>query len=138
MPEDEFDARPEDIFDRIKLSADDAARMQRALARPRDLRTLVGEVVFFSTCLAGRSRRIDDAARQGMRLHIDETKLLIAALPALDESALFSKLAALDDREPLVADNGNFRTMLEAGARADIARLQISNPPSWMLEWALS
>ncbi len=98
--------------------------------RRRDLRALLSEVVFFSSCLAGKSPRIDAAARFGMRHHIDETKLLMAALPARDEMELHAKLAGLHERRPLVSDNLNFRPMLEAGARADISRLNSKIRPN--------
>ena len=140
MPSDEpFD--PDDaraVFDRLSLLDEQLQHLHWMSMRRRDLRTLLSEVVFYSSCLAGKSPCIDAAARFGMRHHIDETKLLMAALPARDEMELHAKLAGLHERQPLVSDNLNFRPMLEAGARADISRLNLKNPPKWILDWALS
>jgi hypothetical protein len=135
-PFDPNDARA--VYDRISLTEEQLQHLYWMSTRRRDLRALLSEVVFFSGCLAGKSPRIDAAARFGLRHHIDETKLLMAALPARDENELCAKLAGLHERVPLVSDNLNLRPMLEAGARADISRLNPKNPPRWILDWALS
>jgi hypothetical protein len=134
--EEPFD--PFGVFRRISLSEDQADNFHRLSARRRGLYTLVSETILYSLILNGQSEAIDAAANAGLRHHIDETKLLIAAVAAHDEHELHAKLAALDEREPLVEANANLRCMLEAGARADILRLKPRNPPRWMLDWSLS
>src|ERR1019366_1828802 len=124
-------------FDRISLSDDDAHRVSCAFARRRDLRSLASDALFYSLVLEGRSPRIDEAARAAIRNYVDLTRLLLAALPARAED-LNLKLAALTPPDPLVAEHANLRAMLEAGARADIQRLKLPNPPHWVLEWAIT
>ena len=124
-------------FDHISLSEDQAHRVSCAFSRRRDLRSLAGDSLFYSLVLEGRSPRIDEAARVAIRHYIDLTKLLIAALPASGDD-LNLKLAALTPPDPLVAEHVNLRAMLEAGARADIQRLRLPNPPHWILEWAIT
>ena len=124
-------------FDHISLSDDQAHRVSCAFARPRDLRSLASDALFFSLVLEGRSPRIDEAARAAIRHYVDLTRLLIAALPAREED-LNLKLVALTPPDPLVAEHVNLRAMLEAGARADIQRLKLSNLPHWILEWAIT
>ena len=124
-------------FDHISLSDDQAHRVSCAFARRRDLRSLAGDALFFSLVLEGRSPRIDEAARAAIRHYVDLTRLLLAALPARAED-LNLKLAALTPPDPLVAEHANLRAMLEAGARADIQRLKLPNPPHWILEWAIT
>jgi hypothetical protein len=124
-------------FDHISLSDDQAHRVSCAFARHRDLRSLASDALFFSLILEGRSPRIDETARTGIRHYIDLTRLLLAALPAGAED-LNLKLAALTPPDPLVAEHVNLRAMLQAGARADIQRLKLPNPPHWILEWAIT
>ena len=124
-------------FDHISLSDDQAHRVSCAFGRRRDLRSLASDALFFSLVLEGRSPRIDEAARAAIRHYVDLTRLLIAALPAREED-LNLKLVALAPPDPLVAEHVNLRTMLEAGARADIQRLKLSNLPRWILEWAIT
>ena len=124
-------------FDHISLSDDQAHHISCAVARHRDLRSLASDALFFSLVLEGRSPRIDDAARAAIRHYVDLTRLLIAALPAREED-LNLKLVALTPPDPLVAEHVNLRAMLEAGARADIQRLKLSNLPHWILEWAIT
>ena len=124
-------------FDRISLSEDQAHRTSCAFSRPRDLRNLASDALFFSLVLDGRSPRIDEAARAAIRHYADLTRLLLAALPARAED-LNLKLAALTPPDPLVVEHANLRAMLEAGARADIQRLKLPNPPHWVLEWAIT
>jgi hypothetical protein len=133
---DPFD--PSNAFRRVTLTDDQAAYFRQLSARRRSLYPLVSEVILYTLFLKGESVSIDTASRAGLRHHIDETKLLIAALAARDEDELRAKLAALDEREPLVEANVNLRAMLEAGARSDILRLKPRNPPRWMLDWSLS
>jgi hypothetical protein len=124
-------------FDHISLNDDQAHRVSCAFDRHRDLRSLASDALFFSLVLAGRSPRIDEAARAAIRHYADLTRLLLAALPARAED-LNLKLAALTPPDPLVAEHANLRAMLEAGARADIQRLKLPNPPHWILEWAIT
>ena len=124
-------------FDHISLSDDQAHRTSCAFARHGDLRSLASDALFYSLILEGRSPRIDEAARAAIRHYVDLTRLLLAALPARAED-LNLKLAALTPPDPLVAENTNLRAMLEAGARADIQRLKLPNPPHWVLEWAIT
>ena len=124
-------------FDHVSLSDDQAHRTSCAFARRRDLRSLASDALFFSLVLEGRSPRIDEAARAAIRNYVDLTRLLLAALPARAED-LNLKLAALTPPDPLVAEHANLRAMLEAGARADIQRLKLPNPPHWVLEWAIT
>ena len=124
-------------FDHISLSDDQAHRISCAFARRCDLRDLASDALFFSLVLEGRSPRIDEAARAAIRNYVDLTRLLLAALPACAED-LNLKLAALTPPDPLVAEHANLRAMLEAGARADIRRLKLPNPPHWILEWAIT
>ena len=91
----------------------------------------------FRWSYGGRSPRIDEATRAAIRHYVDLTRLLLAALPARAED-LNLKLAALTPPDPLVAEHVNLRAMLEAGARADIQRLKLPNPPHWILEWAIT
>ena len=91
----------------------------------------------YSLVLEGRSPHIDETARAAVRHYVDLTRLLLAALPARAED-LNLKLAALTPPNPLVPQHGNLRAMLEAGARADIQRLRLPNPPHWVLEWAIT
>jgi hypothetical protein len=139
MTDEEFpppwEERP---FDRISLSDDQAHRTSCAFARRRDLRSLASDALFFSLVLEGRSPRIDEAARAAIRHYVDLTRLLLATLPARDKSDLNLKLVALAPPDPLVAEHVNLRAMLEAGARADIQRLKLPNPPHWILEWAIT
>jgi hypothetical protein len=124
-------------FDHINLSEDQAHRTSCAFSRRRDLRSLASDALFFSLILEGRSPRIDETARSAIRHYVDLTRLLLAALPARAED-LNLKLAALTPPDPLVAEHANLRAMLEAGARADIQRLKLPNPPHWILEWAIT
>lgn len=125
-------------FDWISLTDDQAHRVSCAFARRRDLRGLASDALFYSLVLEGRSPRVDETTRAAIRNYVDLTRLLIAALPATREEDLNLKLAALTPPDPLVAEHVNLRAMLEAGARADIQRLKLSNPPRWILEWAIS
>jgi len=124
-------------FGHISLSEDQAHRTSCAFSRRRDLRSLASDALFFSLILEGRSPRIDETARAAIRNYVDLTRLLLAALPARAED-LNLKLAALTPPDPLVAEHANLRAMLEAGARADIQRLKLPNPPHWILEWAIT
>jgi hypothetical protein len=124
-------------FDHISLSDDQAHRIGCAFARRRDLRSLASDALFFSLVLGGRSPRINEAARAAIRNYVDLTRLLLAALPAREED-LNLKLAALTPPDPLVVEHANLRAMLEVGARADIQRLKLPNPPHWILEWAIT
>ena len=124
-------------FDHISLSDDQAHRVSCAFSRRLDLRSLASDALFFSLVLEGRSPRIDEAARAAIRNYVDLTRLVLAALPARAED-LNLKLAALTPPDPLVAEHANLRAMLEAGARADIQRLKLPNPPHWILEWAIT
>ena len=124
-------------FDHISLSDDQAHRVSCAFSRRLDLRSLASDALFYSLVLEGRSPRIDEAARAAIRHYVDLTRLLLAALPARAED-LNLKLAALTPPDPLVAEHVNLRAMLEAGARADIQRLKLPNPPHWILEWAIT
>jgi hypothetical protein len=124
-------------FDHISLSDDQAHRVSCAFSRRLDLRSLASDALFYSLVLEGRSPRIDEAARAAIRNYVDLTRLLLAALPACAED-LNLKLAALTPPDPLVAEHANLRAMLEAGARADIRRLKLPNPPHWVLEWAIT
>jgi len=136
MTDDEFppqwEHRP---FDWISLTTDQAHRVNCAFSRRRDLRSLAADALFYSLVLEGRSPRIDEATRSAIRNYVDLTRLLIAASPARQED-LTLKLAALTPADPLVAEHGNLRMMLEAGARTDIQRLKLPNPPRWILDWA--
>jgi hypothetical protein len=139
MPAEEVPPPWEDRpFDHIVLTDDQAHRVNCAFARRRDLRSLAGDALFYSLVLEGRSPRIDDAARTAIRNYIDLTRLLLAALPACDQSDLNLKLAALSPPDPLVVEHANLRSMVEAGARADIQRLKLPNPPRWILDWAIT
>jgi hypothetical protein len=60
-PFDPNDARA--VYDRISLTEEQLQHLYWMSTRRRDLRALLSEVVFFSGCLAGRSPRIDAAAR---------------------------------------------------------------------------
>lgn len=122
-------------FDWISLTDDQAHRVSCAFSRRRDLRSLAADALFYSLVLEGRSPRIDEAMRAAIRNYVDLTRLMIAARPAREED-LNLKLVALTPPEPLVAEHVNVRAMLEAGARADIQRLKLSNPPRWILDWA--
>jgi hypothetical protein len=122
------------IFDWIGLTAEEAARFHWARTRKRGLSSLAGEAFFMMACLTGQSPKIDEGARQGMRHSLDELRLLMAALPAHDESSLTAKLAALDALEPLVQANAHFTLMLKVALRADIARFMPPELPSWFLE----
>jgi hypothetical protein len=122
-------------FDWITLTDDQAHRVACAFSRRRDLRGLAADAIFYSLVLEGRSPRIDEAARAAIRNYLDLTRLLIAASPAREED-LNLKLVALTPPDPLVAEHVNLRPMLEAGARADIQRLKLPNPPRWILDWA--
>ena len=113
------------------LTDDQAHRIRCAFSRRRDLRGLASDALFYSLVLNGRSPRIDEAARAEIRNYLDVTRLLIAALPAREED-LNLKLVALTPPDPLVAEHVNLRAMLEAGARADIQRLKLPNPPRWI------
>ena len=124
-------------FDHISLSDDQAHRVSCAFSRRLDLRSLASDALFFSLVLEGRSRRIDETARTAIRHYTDLTRLLLAAVPARAED-LNLKLAALTPPDPLVTEHVNLRAMLEAGARADIQRLKLPNPPHWILEWAIT
>jgi hypothetical protein len=124
-------------FDHISLSDDQAHRVSCAFSRRLDLRSLASDALFYSLILEGRSPRIDEAARAAIRHYVDLTRLFLAALPARAED-LNLKLAALTPPDPLVAEHANLRAMLEAGARADIQRLKLPNPPHWILEWAIT
>jgi hypothetical protein len=124
-------------FDHISLSEEQAHLINCAFDRRRDLRSLASDALFFSLVLEGRSPRIDEAARAAIRHYVDLTRLLLAALPARAED-LNLKLAALTPPDPLVAEHVNLRAMLETGARADIQRLKLPNPPHWILEWAVT
>ena len=124
-------------FDWIRLTDDQAHRVSCAFAHRRDLRGLASDALFYSLVLGGCSPRIDEAARAAIRHYVDLTRLLIAALPAREED-LNLKLAALTPPDPLVAEHVNLRAMVEAGARADIQRLKLSNLPHWILEWAIT
>ena len=124
-------------FDHISLSDDQAHRVSCAFSRRLDLRSLASDALFYSLVLEGRSPRINEAARAAIRHYVDLTRLLLAALPARAED-LNLKLAALTPPDPLVAEHVNLRAMLEAGARADIQRLKLPNPPHWILEWAIT
>ena len=124
-------------FDHISLSDDQAHRVSCAFSRRLDLRSLASDGLFYSLVLEGRSPRIDEAARAAIRHYVDLTRLLLASLPARAED-LNLKLAALTPPDPLVAEHVNLRAMLEAGARADIQRLKLPNPPHWILEWAVT
>jgi len=124
-------------FDHISLSDDQAHRVSCAFSRRLDLRSLASDALFFSLVLGGRSPGIDEATRAAIRHYVDLTRLLLASLPARAED-LNLKLAALTPPDPLVAEHVNLRAMLEAGARADIQRLKLPNPPHWILEWAVT
>ncbi len=124
-------------FDWVSLTDDQAHRIGCAFSRRRDLRGLASDALFYSLVLNGRSPRIDEAARAEIRNYLDVTRLLIAALPAREED-LNLKLVALTPPDPLVAEHVNLRAMLEAGARADIQRLKLPNPPRWILDWAVT
>ena len=124
-------------FDHISLSDDQAHRVSCAFSRHLDLRSLASDALFYSLILEGRSPRIDEAARAAIRHYVDLTRLLLAARPARAED-LNLKLAALTPPDPLVAEHANLRAMLEAGARGDIQRLKLPNPPHWVLEWAIT
>lgn len=124
-------------FDWIRLSDDQAHRVSCAFSRRLDLRSLASDALFYSLVLEGRSPHIDETARAAVRHYLDLTRLLLAALPARAED-LNLKLAALTPPDPLVPQHGNLRAMLEAGARADIQRLKLPNPPHWILEWAIT
>jgi hypothetical protein len=126
------------IFDRISLSDDDRQKVLAAAGRRESIRSLASQVFFLRLCLNGRSLAIDDAERDGIRHYLDQIRLLIAATPAQSMEELGIKLAALDDREPLTAQNGNLRTMIEAGGRADVLRLAPQDAPRWMLDWSLT
>jgi hypothetical protein len=137
MTDEEPPPREDRPFDHLSLSADQAHRVSCAFARHRDLRSLASDALFFSLVLEGRSPRIDETARSAIRHYVDLTRLLLAALPARAED-LNLKLAALTPPDPLVVEHANLRAMLEAGARADIQRLKLPNPPHWVLEWAIT
>ena len=137
MTDEEPPPREDRPFDHLSLSDDQAHRVSCAFARPRDLRSLASDALFYSLVLEGRSPRIDEAARTAIRNYVDLTRLLLAALPARAED-LNLKLAALTPPDPLVVEHANLRAMLEAGARADIQRLKLPNPPHWILEWAIT
>ena len=124
-------------FAHISLSDDQAHRVSCAFSRRLDLRSLASDALFYSLVLEGRSPRIDEAARAAIRHYVDLTRLLLAALLARAED-LNLTLAALTPPDPLVAEHVNLRAMLEAGARADIQRLKLPNPPHWILEWAIT
>jgi hypothetical protein len=122
-------------FDWIALTEEQAHCVNFAFARRRDLRSLAADALFYSLVLEGRSPRVDESARVAIRHYLDLTRLLIAATPAR-EGDLNLKLAALTPPDPLVAEHANLRPMLESGARADIQRLKLPNPPRWILDWA--
>ena len=124
-------------FDHINLNDDQAHRVSCAFGRPSDLRSLASDALFYSLVLGGCSPKIDEATRAAIRHYVDLTRLLLAALPARAED-LNLKLAALTPPDPMVAEHVNLRAMLEAGARADIQRLKLPNPPHWILEWAIT
>ena len=138
MNDEEFPPPWEDRpFDHVRLTDDQAHRVGCAFSRQRDLRGLAGDALFYSLVLQGRSPRIDETARAAIRHYTDLTRLLLAAVPARAED-LNLKLAALTPPDPLVAEHANLRVMLEAGARADIQRLKLPNPPRWVLDWAIT
>jgi hypothetical protein len=138
MPDDDFNPEEaEYLFARLSLSKEDAERF-RACAQPRELAAMVGDVHFYTALLKACSPRISAESWEGMKRYIDATKLAIALTPARDQTQLWTKLSAIQDRAPQITENANLSVMLEAAARADIGRLRIANPPSWILEWMMT
>jgi len=115
-------------------SDEQTARIHRARARRLDLNVLVYEALCVASGLEGPRPLIDETSREGMRRYLDETRLIIGAMPAPDAYSLGRKLAALGTLDPLTSSNGNLSLMLKAALRADLRRVEFPNPPAWFVE----
>ncbi len=115
-------------------SDEQTARIHRARARRLDLNVLVYEALCVASGLEGPRPLIDETSREGMQRYLDETRLIIGAMPAPDAYSLGRKLAALGTLDPLTSSNGNLSLMLKAALRADLRRVEFPNPPPWFVE----
>jgi hypothetical protein len=110
------------------------ARAHRLRAREPDLNTLCFEARSLAWGLASSRALIDEAARDGLRRYLDETRMIVAAMPAADADQLRVKLAALGALAPLAAAHGHLAVMLKAALREDFHRIDIANRPEWFVE----
>ena len=103
------------------------ARAHRMRARTLDLSTLCYEACAIAWALDPSRALIDKAAMAGMRGYLDETRMIIAAMPATDADSLRAKLAALGSLDPLVSAHRHLPAMLKAALREDLRRIQLPN-----------
>ena len=103
-------------------------------ARTLDLSTLCYEACAIAWALDPSRALIDKAAMAGMRGYLDETRMIIAAMPATDADSLRAKLAALGSLDPLVSAHRHLPAMLKAALREDLRRIQLPNPPDWFVK----
>jgi hypothetical protein len=127
MPDD-------DIFSRLSLSAPDAERFRASSRRSRDFGNLAVDIVFMESLLEARSPKIDAECFDGMKHSIDETRMLIAMIPAQTEHQLMTKVGFLAEFTPLVSANQNLAPMAIAAVRVDLFRLKITRTPAWFPE----
>jgi len=114
--------------------AEATARAHRIRARDVDLNTLCFEARCVSWALEESRALIDETAVAGMRRYLDETRMIVAAMPATDVGSLGAKLAALGTLVPLASVHGHLTPMIKAALREDLRQIEIANPPNWFCE----
>jgi hypothetical protein len=110
------------------------ARAHRTRARDVNLDTLCFEARCVFWALEESHTLIDEAAVAGMRRYLDETRMIVAAMPANDVGSLRAKLAALGTLAPLASAHGHLTLMIKAALREDLRKIEIANPPDWFCE----
>ena len=115
-------------------SNEETARTHRMRAHKSDLSTLSYEACCLSYALNSSRPLVDKAARAGLCGYLDETRLIIAAMPATDVNSLRAKLAALGDLDPLVSAHRRLPAMLKAALREDLRRFPLPDPPAWFVK----
>ena len=124
-------------FDWIRLSDEQAHRVSCAFSRRLDLRSLASDALFYSLVLEGRSPHIDETTRGGgpplRRPHEIAPRRCRRRARKTQPQA-----RRTHPSRPTGPATRQFARDVEAGARADIQRLKLPNPPHWVLEWAIT
>lgn len=132
----------DELFDSVEFrslfrtlwSNEATARTHRMRARKLDLSTLCYEACCIAFALNSSRPLVDKTERAGLCGYLDETRMIIAAMPATDANSLRAKLAALGELGPLVSAHRHLPTMLKAALREDIRRFPLPDPPDWFVK----
>lgn len=122
-------------FRRISLTEEQSIRFEYAARQRRDIHSYLGQIATLTHFINGSSPQISSSAFAGMKYVIDETRALIAALPARDLGELMIKCAAFENADPAVSAHRHLIALGDLSIRTDATRLRADPTAPWLAPW---